>query len=830
MGLATKLVLPLAVLCLVAGASTAGAQQQPRTPAETPDAIAAPSLLVEEGPPDAAAQVPTGTPAQANREVLLGNLTGAAAGEVHDLVVNRAVLEMGYEVSGTAPPYDVPNTTDLAVLEGAGERRGNLLAVGLASYSTQAPRLYLVGSTGPDATVQAAGDVDALAELADTAARETLERTFSVRELSHEVYQLSCIDPDNGLAALAALGYSVGPPSDGLTLAQLPRVFKIEYATPGSLVGGGTAIDAKTLTEETLSVEENRLVLLYHSTQSQEVGRLKDVLAGTVDVPADQVLIEGMVIEIGERDYRELGMDWAYHREGWYRVAFGEEGSEVPFLLTYDPTLEVAEGLRRRLTGTIRMLLEEGKGEILSSPSVLVLNNRNAKFQVVREVPVFKTVITETTSKVEVEFKTAGIILNIKPRIDRDGAVVAMQVLVEVSEAPEEDFIVVQDQAIAPIINRRIVETVARVHDGTPFIIGGLIRNERAREENRVPVLSRIPILGVFFRSRTARREKREVIIVLTPRVIRVGGSNRPVLPKDTERFDFLDNRLFRNSYRLRADDVLDFGFLLGNSAIRDAMEEARRLVRRHPDLAKRSPFTELAEGVIPGEEAVVVRMLFEVVRDKLKLHEQVTCSNLIFFREDASQPAGFRVWFIDNPGGRGLLQEASPDGTVKGFFARPYPRDALLLRFDLDPDGGPDAALRSQVAHVEFLRVQRPGDVSLRQRLLEVNSLGDDYRHDQFALAIDSESDLVRLQAAVALREIANVNDFGPSVRLSDFQVGRRIVIPEFVGARDRMFLVDHRVAEIFFKSDYYYESLKERLERGHAIVREALAAEEGR
>ena len=158
------------------------------------------------------------------------------------------------------------------------------------------------------------------------------------------------------------------------------------------------------------------------------------------------------------------------------------------------------------------------------------------------------------------------------------------------------------------------METVARVHDNTPFIIGGLIRNEKARETSRIPVISRIPIIGALFQDRTARREKREVIIVLTPRVIKTGGTNRPVLPKDSTRFDFLDNLLFRNSYRIRAEDVFDLGFLENNLTILEAFTSARHFVRRNPEYADRSPFKELAAGIIPGEDAVVIRMMYEIV------------------------------------------------------------------------------------------------------------------------------------------------------------------------------------------------------------------------
>ncbi len=260
----------------------------------------------------------------------------------------------------------------------------------------------------------------------------------------------------------------------------------------------------------------------------------------------------------------------------------------APFIITHNPAYNVPAGLANEIKSTIKAVINEGKAQVLSSPSVLVLDNRNAKIQVTQDVPIFNTILTYNTTSFNVKFETAGITLNIRPRISQDGESVSLQILAEVSEAPKADYITINGADVAPVINRRIVETVARVNDNTPFIIGGLIRNEKDQTRNRVPILSAIPILGQLFQQRSDTAGRREVIIVLTPRVIKTGGSNRPVLPKDSEKFDFLSNQLFRNSYRLKAEDIFDVGFLENNLTVLETMDEARAFVRRHPEYADR--------------------------------------------------------------------------------------------------------------------------------------------------------------------------------------------------------------------------------------------------
>ncbi len=654
-----------------------------------------------------------------------------------------------------------------------------------------------------------------------------LPASVPVRQLSHETYQLSCIDMQSCIEILGQLGYTTKPPGAQAQLAQLPAVFAMPSVSPKSIIVDPGQVSKTKLSEETLSAPEHRLIILYHESQSEEVARLRDLLEGTIDVPERMVLIEGMVIELTEDLLKELGVEFAAYggelQWGEFAREAGRTGdSQVPLYLFRNRTdLPAPADLRHRVQATIRAAIQEGRAEVLSSPSVLVLNNQNANIQVTSQLPIFKTIITERTTKIDIGWETVGIIMNIKPRVSNDGSTIAMQVLVEVSESPEFLTVVTgeEEQAIAPLIDRRVVQTVARVQDNTPFIIGGLIRNEKTETTDRIPILSRIPLLGNLFQSKSDRREKREVIIVLTPRVIEAGGTQRPVLPKDSEQFDFLDNRLFRNAYRLKAEDIFDLAFLEENPTILDAMARVRRFVAKHPEYRERSPFREMSQGSIPGEDAVVVRMIYEVAK-KLGLHEQLKTERMIVFEADPEKPAGFDVTFLKK-----LLEKSSPDGTVAGYFARPYPKEVLLFRYNLPMGDGMKEVLCSPVAHLERKTVQSRDEVE--DVLLEINRLHDDYTYHEFAFVLDSEKDLVRLKAAVALREIAKVNNFEDLLVLRNFRVGRKVVMPE-VEKNERVFLVDHEVAECFFKSEYYYPALKAKLEQGYRIVEQALAAEE--
>jgi hypothetical protein len=303
---------------------------------------------------------------------------------------------------------------------------------------------------------------------------------------------------------------------------------------------------------------------------------------------------------------------------------------------------------------------------------------------------------------------------------------------------------------------------------------------------------------------------------------------HRAILPKDTSRFDFLNNRLFRNSYRIKAEDVFDLNFLVNNETVVSAVAQAKELVARRPELADVSPFQELSHGVIPGEDAVVIRMIYEILqKDVLSLHRRLETENIILFERNPESPAGFKVRFMasDDPRRPGLLQTVSRDGSLAGYFTREYPKDVLFVRYQLNPDGGLQDALETPVADLEWVTVTDRDEVE--QRLLELNRLGSDYRYHQFALAIDTVRDLDRLKTAIVAREVAKVNDFEGLLSLRRFRVGRRFVIPELDRARDRIYLIDPTVTEFFYKSDFYYSVLKEQLELGYELLQGELAKE---
>lgn len=669
----------------------------------------------------------------------------------------------------------------------------------------------------PAAGEPAAAEPAAAEREADAAEPAAVEREadaggqYSGRELETEIYQVSHIEAKLCLDILKALGYCVGPPEGLFSLTDLPAVFALSDTEVYTVVGTGE--DGK-FSPATDSSPQQRLMLVYHRSQTAELVALKRLLTEKIDVPCRQVLIEALVIELSEEASRELGMEYAYSGSHGSITFQPDETAGVSGLVAAGRRLYGAVPDPRAFSATLRAVIDDQKAEVLSSPSVLTLDGRQARITIAEDVPIIKTTtVTGGTTTVDVEFKEVGITLNIKPRVSRDSLWVTLQVQTEVSEAPREDYLMVEDLRVAPLINRRKVETIASIKNNTPFIIGGLIRNEKGETVERLPLLSLIPLIGPLFQVRTDRNEKREVIIVLTPRVIETEGPGRPIQPKDSARFDFLDNRLFRNSYRLKSEDIFDLGFITGNAEVQSTFRRARAFLDLHPEYGNQPPFDVVRAGGVPGEESIVVRMIYEVAK-KLELHEGLEPERMIYFVPDSEKPAGFRVTFLHR-----ALTELAEGRSLKKYLRQPYPKKVLFLRYELHPAEGAVVTAPVATPEVRLMNSRKEAE----QAAYEYNKL-DGYRRTQAAIMIADEGDVERLKAAIAVREVVVVNNVAAILNLVNFQVGRRIVIPQLDPSGERVFLIDAAVADYFFQSDFYYAAFLDRFRSYYEGIQEFL------
>ena len=156
---------------------------------------------------------------------------------------------------------------------------------------------------------------------------------------------------------------------------------------------------------------------------------------------------------------------------------------------------------------------------VLSSPSLVVVENETAKFQVGDQIPIVTRQITgiqdpDSPTANEVEYRDTGIILNIKPRIAENG-VVSLEIGQEISS------VAAGGSTLTPTISNRSIKSSIAVVDGQTVLLGGLISETGSRERAGIPGLSRIRGIGALFGSRSNINNRTELIILIRPSVIR---------------------------------------------------------------------------------------------------------------------------------------------------------------------------------------------------------------------------------------------------------------------------------------------------------------------
>ena len=550
---------------------------------------------------------------------------------------------------------------------------------------------------------------------------------------------------------------------------------------------GGTYLHNTTAGEP-----QQRLLIAYDKNNPEPVSRLVSLLRDQIDRPARQIVIEALVIEVNTEKLSELGFDLTAV-EGEFDASFadGFDGALQPFTLTFtESEFPTSDYLQVRLSS----LVARGEAEILSSPSVLVLDGRQARIQIGQQVPVVKSTATNAGIISAVDYFPVGIVLNLRPRINEAGSEVTMQVETIVSSVSQTAGSGSSDVFVAPTIDNRQVQTFVRVADNTPFIIGGLISSDSRDIESRVPILSDIPIIGRAFKRKDQDQLKKEVIVVLTPHVIPLDEPDfNYLLPQDSDAFNSFGNLLFRSAYRVRADDVFDLGFIYDSEYFQNYRRTLQSELQRTVDIEARTSLQQALRSV-PGEEILVNRMIWEIVHET-GFYNHVKTSNIILFNEDAaaSDGSGFTTDFL-------------------GDHLPATAQSALQIELDLAERGTAERPLVQPIASLHETSVS--GDDAFTRTLIEANpDVGPGQKAMRTILVsngaqpkgVRGATSLDVLKGVLVMKKVIQLNSAMPRT-LEAFREGRQLLFPSAEDLENSFHLIDFDTARLFFEVIQYY------------------------
>ncbi|MCF6281951.1 MAG: type II secretion system secretin GspD [Candidatus Polarisedimenticolaceae bacterium] len=267
--------------------------------------------------------------------------------------------------------------------------------------------------------------------------------------------------------------------------------------------------------------EVNNALLILASSQDY---RMVNSALKKLDIVPLQVLIEATIAEVTLTDSLRYGVQWFFKNGG-----FGT-GGEYTGTLNSSNTGNLASTFPgfsfvvNQATGGPRFILDmlekETEINIVSSPHLMVLDNQTAELSVGQEVPVItqqqQSSVSSSSALINtIQYKNTGVIMKVTPRVNTGGSII-MEIEQEVSNVVPS-----AEATLTPTISKRNFKSSVVVMSGDTVVLGGLISDFKTKSESGVPFLSQLPIIGALFGSTENNEERTELLMMISPRVIR---------------------------------------------------------------------------------------------------------------------------------------------------------------------------------------------------------------------------------------------------------------------------------------------------------------------
>ena len=340
------------------------------------------------------------------------------------------------------------------------------------------------------------------------------------------------------------------------------KIVQLKYADPTNMLGN---VQTVLLDKRSKVVADGRTSQLVVIATDKELAAVDDLVA-RLDRVTPEVLIEAKLVETSRTPHSAHGVDWsgtaAAQNVSFGNNVLGGQGGRYSTTIAQQPLLGFAGGsvITNGLLSTITygqnnliqspgLLVDTAKGfnpatafldadgvnavmsflntqadaKVLSTPKAVTMDNQEAVLSVTRAQPIFNTTAGTQGSPggSQVIYTNIGTILHVTPRISANDTV-NLKVIPEVSDfAFTLQKTVASEVFQADVFDVRRMETQVRVPSGNTLVMGGLVSDNSTKNSTKVPILGDIPILGWAFRSDTKDQDKKDLLIFLTPTIVR---------------------------------------------------------------------------------------------------------------------------------------------------------------------------------------------------------------------------------------------------------------------------------------------------------------------
>ena len=366
------------------------------------------------------------------------------------------------------------------------------------------------------------------------------------------------------------------------------------------------AVDAKDMFSPMLSekgvikIDPVNNALIITDTLDKIAG-IKD-FAAKIDSAPVQVMIEAKLIDITKKDLENLGVTWTgtyqddilfKSRPAGYDGGSGKDQYITPKVTMPGPSSSLSGGQftlatllsgGRTISATIDALVQSNKARILATPSVVTLNNQEARIIIGEKVPYKEKTQTTTGTTETTKYIDAGTTLRVTPQVN-DNKTITMVIHPEVSS-------VTALLDAGPRITTREADVKVMVKNNETIVIGGLLKEEETIIKNKIPIVGDIPLLGLLFSSKSVDKEQKELVVFITPKIlspteeVKVQEGDNKILVDDIARTLFVD-KLFTRADSLVNNTDLASSEKTKNTRLREAVFLYDQILNVYPDSAR---------------------------------------------------------------------------------------------------------------------------------------------------------------------------------------------------------------------------------------------------
>jgi type IV pilus assembly protein PilQ len=321
----------------------------------------------------------------------------------------------------------------------------------------------------------------------------------------------------------------------------LTKTFEIVYVDATEVV---VALDKFKSPQGSVSSIKGTSHIIVTDTESK-ITEITGLLE-KIDRITPQILVEARIYDITSRDKLDLGVEWTAGRNTNYQTGgigtnpitpgprnpFGVGGFSAATAKTAAATTGFLRfgTLNEHIDIDVQLRAEQEITEatLLANPRILVLDNETALFDIITEHPYVERTVSSSGITESVKFKEVGVKLTVTPHVTRNG-MVRLHLMPEFNVFVERVTLSTTD---IPVVDTRKVDTIALVKDGQTVVLGGMRKKDVSKEENKIPLLGDLPLIGGLFRFEGEDTAVTELIVFITPRIL----GQEPVLTLDEQK------------------------------------------------------------------------------------------------------------------------------------------------------------------------------------------------------------------------------------------------------------------------------------------------------